>query len=72
MSVGETSQLVFFTACFSMLGKLVKVDGNPTQQELLSIRQFMATDLQLNAQSRQAAEEIFQAAETVLKALKSK
>lgn len=62
MSVGETSQLVFFTACFSMLGKLVKADGSPTEQEIASIRQFMAADLQLNSQSRRAAEEIFQAA----------
>jgi len=62
MSKGETSQMVFFTACFSMLGKLVKADGSPTEQEMASIRQFMANDLQLNAQSRRAAEEIFQAA----------
>jgi DnaJ like chaperone protein len=62
MSKGETSQMVFFTACFSMLGKLVKADGSPTEQEMASIRQFMTGDLQLNAQSRRAAEEIFQAA----------
>ena len=62
MSKGETSQLVFFTACFSMLGKLVKADGSVTEPELNSIRQFMMNDLQLNAQSRRVAEEIFQAA----------
>lgn len=62
MSKGETSQLIFFTACFSMLGKLVRADGGPSDAELASIRQFMADDLQLNPQSRRAAEEIFQAA----------
>lgn len=64
MSRGETSQMVFFTACFSMLGKLVKADGSPTDSELASIRQFMTADLQLNDQSRRAAEEIFQASLT--------
>jgi len=61
MSASETSQMIFFTACFSMLGKLAKADGSLTDSEIASIRQFMATDLQLNPQSRRAAEEIFQA-----------
>jgi len=61
-SAGEQAQMAFFVASFSMLAKLAKADGGVTDAEMQSIRQFMAQDLNLNAQSRQAAEQIFQAA----------
>lgn len=63
MTSEETSQLVFFTACFSMLGKLARADGAPSEKEIASIRRFMEADLQLNPQSRKAAEGIFRMAQ---------
>src|SRR6056297_3195503 len=55
----ERAQMAFFVASFSMLAKLARADGEVTKAEMRSIRQFMAQDLNLNAQSRQAAEQIF-------------
>lgn len=53
------AQLIFFTAAFSMLAKLARVDGRVSDEEIASIRSFMAEDLSLNAESRQMAEKIF-------------
>jgi len=61
-TAGERAQMAFFVAAFSMLAKLTKVDGQVTEPEMNTIRQFMARELNLNAQSRQAAEQIFQTA----------
>jgi DnaJ like chaperone protein len=61
-SEAEQAQMAFFVASFSMLAKLAKADGQVSESEMNSIRQFMVQDLHLNAQSRQAAEEIFHAA----------
>lgn len=61
-ATGEQAQMAFFIASFSMLAKLAKADGQVSEAELLSVRQFMARDLNLNARSQQAAEQIFQAA----------
>lgn len=58
----ERAQMAFFVASFSMLAKLARADGEVTEAEMRSIREFMARDLNLNAQSQQAAEQIFHAA----------
>ncbi len=62
LSNGETAQMTFFVASFSMLAKLIKADGQILESEIQTVRQFMLDDLHLNAQSRLAAEHIFQAA----------
>lgn len=62
LSNGETAQMTFFVASFSMLAKLIRADGQVRDSEIQSVRRFMIDDLQLNAQSRLAAEHIFQAA----------
>jgi len=62
LSNGETSQMTFFVASFSMLAKLIKSDGQVTEPEIQSVRCFMIDDLHLNPQSRLAAEHIFRAA----------
>lgn len=62
LSPDERAQMAFFVASFSMLAKLIKVDGQVTEPELHTVRQFMTRDLNLNASSRQAAENIFKAA----------
>ena len=54
--------MAFFVAAFSMLAKLSKADGRVSEAEMNAVRQFMARELNLNAQSRQAAEQIFQTA----------
>ncbi|MBS0013508.1 MAG: TerB family tellurite resistance protein, partial [Desulfobacterales bacterium] len=59
MSSQGKAQLTFFVAAFSMLAKLARVDGQVTDEEMASIRRFMARDLHLNAESRQMAEKIF-------------
>ncbi|MBC2715430.1 MAG: DnaJ domain-containing protein [Desulfobacteraceae bacterium] len=62
LSNGETAQMTFFVASFSMLAKLIRSDGQVTEPEIQTVRQFMVDDLHLNAQSRLAAEHIFRAA----------
>ncbi len=62
LSNGETSQMTFFVASFSMLAKLIRSDGTVTEPEIQTVRHFMVEDLHLNAQSRLAAEHIFRAA----------
>ena len=62
LSNGETAQMTFFVASFSMLAKLIRSDGNVTEPEIQTVRQFMIDDLHLNPQSRLAAEHIFRAA----------
>ncbi len=62
LSNGETAQLTFFVATFSMLAKLAKADGQITQEELKSINDFMENDLSLNYRSQNVAMNIFQTA----------
>ncbi len=62
LSKDENSQLIFFTAAFSMLAKLVKIDGRISEEEISSIEQFMTHDLRLDSKSRKIAVDIFQAA----------
>lgn len=59
---GEAAQFTFFVATFSMLGKLARVDGQVSPEEIRSVEQFMHQDLHLDPQSRQVAMEIFNAA----------
>ena len=62
LSSGETTQLTFFVAAFSMLAKLVKTDGHIEKEEIDTIERFMAEDLNLDPESRRYARNIFQAA----------
>ena len=45
-----------------MLGKLARVDGQVSPEEIRSVENFMQNDLRLDAQSRRVAMEIFHAA----------
>jgi len=62
LSSVEQHQLTFFVAAFSMLAKLAQSDGRVSQEEIDSIEGFMAKDLRLNTESRQAAGNIFRTA----------
>jgi len=62
LSTVEQHQLTFFVAAFSMLAKLAQADGRVTKEEVDSIESFMERDLRLNAESRNAAVNIFRTA----------
>lgn len=62
LSSVERDQLTFFVATFSMLAKLAQSDGRVSRAEIDSVEDFMATDLQLTPESRQAAVNIFRTA----------
>ncbi len=62
LSPVEHHQLTFFVAAFSMLAKLAQADGRVTREEIDSIESFMAKDLRLDPQSRNAAVNIFRTA----------
>jgi len=62
LSQGEEDQFTFFIAAFSMLAKLAKADGRVAKEEIDSIESFMASDLNLNVESRGHAISIFNAA----------
>ena len=62
LSTGEEAQLTFFVAAFSMLAKLVKVDGRILKEEIDAVENFMAYDLSLDPESRRVASNIFNAA----------
>jgi len=62
LSTGEEAQLTFFVAAFSMLAKLVKVDGRIIKEEIGAVENFMAYDLSLDPESRRIASNIFNAA----------
>ncbi len=62
LSTHEEVQLIFFVAAFSMLAKLAKADGRVCEKEILSVKQFMENDLQLNSESKRVAENIFREA----------
>ena len=62
LSTVEQHQLTFFVAAFSMLAKLAQADGRVTREEIDSIEDFMVRDLRLNAESRNAAVNIFRTA----------
>ena len=62
LSSGETSQLAFFVATFSMLAKIAKADGRISEEEIESIRSFMVKDLKLDAESQNIAVRLFNSA----------
>ncbi len=62
LSSGETSQLTFFVAAFSMIAKLARVDGRISEEEIDSIRAVMVKDLNLDIQGQNIAIRIFNAA----------
>ena len=62
LSSVETHQLTFFVAAFSMLAKLAQADGRVTREEIASVEDFMANDLRLTPESRNAAVNIFRTA----------
>lgn len=62
LSNNEQAQLTFFVAAFSMLAKLAKADGRICEKEITTIEKFINDDLQLNAESRKVAIDIFKIA----------
>ena len=56
--------MTFFVAAFSMLAKLVQVDGRISEEEIASIERFMREDLRLSPASRRVAIDIFNTAKT--------
>ncbi|MFT4797692.1 MAG: DnaJ like chaperone protein [Sulfitobacter sp.] len=58
----ENKQSIYFTATFSMLGKLAKADGVVTQQEVAAIDRVMRENLRLTPPARDLAIKIFNAA----------
>ncbi|MFT7687814.1 MAG: DnaJ like chaperone protein [Candidatus Azotimanducaceae bacterium] len=58
----ENKQTIYFTATFSMLGKLAKADGVVTQQEIDIVDRVMRQNLRLNPQARNFAIQIFNTA----------
>lgn len=62
LSSNEESQLVFFTAAFSMLAKISKADGRINENEIQTIERFMTHDLQLDGAGQDTAKNIFRQA----------
>ena len=62
LSPNEQSQMIFFTAAFSMLAKLCKADGEITSKEIQAVELFMKRDLQLDSQGQETAKNIFRQA----------
>ena len=62
LSYHEQSQMTFFVAIFSMLAKLAKVDGHISPEEIRTIEEFMARDLNLNPESKRFAAQILKTA----------
>lgn len=58
----ETRQSIYFTAVFSMLGKLAKADGVVTQHEIDLIERVMRDNFRLSSRARNLAIEIFNTA----------
>jgi DnaJ like chaperone protein len=55
----EQAKVVFFTSVFSMLGKMSKVDGKVTKEEIAVVEKFIKEELHLNTSSRLFAIQIF-------------
>jgi DnaJ like chaperone protein len=62
LTPGEEVQFTFFVAAFSMLAKLAKADGRILKEEIDTVENFMARDLNLDPVSRKIARDIFHAA----------
>jgi DnaJ like chaperone protein len=61
-AAGESTQLTFYVAAFSMLAKLVQTDGRLRQEEIDSVEHFMTHDLNLDAYGQSITRNIFYAA----------
>lgn len=59
LSTGESTQLTFYVATFSMLAKLVQADGEVKQEELRAVEQFMTQELNLDPHGQNVTREIF-------------
>lgn len=55
----QQRQAIFFTAAFSMVGKLAKADGRVTQDEIAAIEKISKEALGLDAQTRAYANNVF-------------
>ena len=62
LSNNEEAQLTFFIAAFSMLAKITKADGRISEIEISSVEEFMQRDLNLDAESKNTARNIFREA----------
>lgn len=62
LTTGESSQLTFYVAAFSMLAKIVQSDGEVRQSEIDSVEEFMVRDLNLDPYGRNVTKDIFYAA----------
>lgn len=60
----QQSQMVFFVGAFSMLAKIAIADGKLLPEEQRKVEEFIRRDLKLDAQSRDAAMRVFNAALT--------
>lgn len=58
----ESRQSMYFTAVFSMLGKLAKADGRVSQYEIDTIERVMRENFRLTPEARKFAIRIFNAA----------
>ncbi len=56
------SQIAFFTALFSLLGKMAKADGSVSSAELFTIERFIDGELELNTHQKLLAVKIFRTA----------
>ncbi len=62
MDSTQQAQLTFFIGTFSMLAKVVAVDGRVSREEEQKVAEFMDSDLRLDPHSRATAVRIFQTA----------
>jgi DnaJ like chaperone protein len=62
LSYHEQAQMTFFVAAFSMLAKLAEADGRVSPEEIQTIEDFMAHELNLSPQSKRFATDIFETA----------
>lgn len=60
----QRRQAVFFTAAFSMVGKLAKADGRVCEEEIAAIRRIAAEALGLDEQTRRFAIDILNRSKT--------
>ncbi|MFO7965623.1 MAG: TerB family tellurite resistance protein [Desulfobacterales bacterium] len=62
LSCRKSPQSIFYVAAFSMLAKLVRVDGPVKQKEMDAVTRLMVDDLNLDALGRNTAMHIFHSA----------
>lgn len=62
LSYHEESQMTFFVATFSMLAKLAHADDRISPEEIQTVEDFMAHELNLSIESKRFAVEIFETA----------